>query len=210
MTTNDIAVIVALLPLAAGMVVFQANPYHALVIRGILGAIAALVYAVLGAADVALTEALVGTMLAITLYAIAVRSSLVMRLGIVADPDSADSSPSPKTPTTLASSSVVNALRSQLRPYHVRLKLVPYETAEHLEHAFANQAIHGLWRRSPLPPSETAPPDALILRIHRLYEILAPGLTDSRLQVTYQPTLLPSAPLPQPLAKPSDVEEVQL
>lgn len=75
--------IVALLPLAAGMVVLQVNPYHALVIRGILGAIAALVYALLGAADVALTEALVGTMLAITLYAVAVRSSLLMRLGIL-------------------------------------------------------------------------------------------------------------------------------
>lgn len=75
--------IVALLPLSAGMVVLQVNPYHALVIRGILGAIAALVYALLGAADVALTEALVGTMLAITLYAVAVRSSLLMRLGIL-------------------------------------------------------------------------------------------------------------------------------
>lgn len=75
--------IVALLPLSAVMVVVQVNPYHALVIRGILGAVAALVYALLGAADVALTEALVGTMLAITLYAVAVRSSLLMRLGIV-------------------------------------------------------------------------------------------------------------------------------
>ncbi|NJL02032.1 MAG: DUF4040 domain-containing protein, partial [Spirulinaceae cyanobacterium SM2_1_0] len=84
MLDGEIAIIVALLPLAAAMVVFQTNPYYALVVRGILGAIAALVYAVLGAADVALTEALVGTMLAITLYAVAVRSSLVMRLGVVA------------------------------------------------------------------------------------------------------------------------------
>jgi putative multicomponent Na+:H+ antiporter subunit B len=57
-------IIVALLPLAAMMVVFQTNPYHALVIRGVLGAIAALIYSVLGAPDVALTEALVGTLLA--------------------------------------------------------------------------------------------------------------------------------------------------
>ena len=49
--------IVALLPLTALMLTLQVNPYHALVIRGILGAIAALVYVVLGAADVALTEA---------------------------------------------------------------------------------------------------------------------------------------------------------
>ncbi len=76
--------IVALLPLTALMTVSQVNPYHALVIRGILGAVAALVYALFGAADVALTEALVGTMLSITLYAVAVRSSLTLRLGIPA------------------------------------------------------------------------------------------------------------------------------
>ncbi|NJK30310.1 MAG: DUF4040 domain-containing protein, partial [Acaryochloris sp. SU_5_25] len=67
-----IYIITALLPLTAGMVVLQVNPYHALIMRGILGAVAAMLYAVLGAADVALTEALVGTMLAITLYAVAV------------------------------------------------------------------------------------------------------------------------------------------
>jgi putative multicomponent Na+:H+ antiporter subunit B len=76
-------VLVALLPLAALMLIFQTNPYHALALRGILGAVAAMVYGVLGAADVALTEALVGTLLAITLYAIAVRSSLVLRLGVL-------------------------------------------------------------------------------------------------------------------------------
>jgi putative multicomponent Na+:H+ antiporter subunit B len=37
-------IIVALLPLAACLVVLQVNPYHALALRGILGAIAALVY----------------------------------------------------------------------------------------------------------------------------------------------------------------------
>lgn len=46
-----IYILTALLPLAAFMVVVQANPYHALVIRGILGAIAALVYSVFGAAE---------------------------------------------------------------------------------------------------------------------------------------------------------------
>jgi putative multicomponent Na+:H+ antiporter subunit B len=85
MDDSYIYAIVALLPLAAVMLTVQVNPYNALVIRGILGAIAALVYAVLGAADVALTEALVGTMLAITLYAVAVRSSLVMRIGVLKD-----------------------------------------------------------------------------------------------------------------------------
>lgn len=84
-TMNDtyLYLIIALLPLTAGMLITQTNPYHALVIRGVLGAVAAMVDAVLGAADVALTEALMGTMLSITLYAIAVRSSLVLRLGVI-------------------------------------------------------------------------------------------------------------------------------
>jgi putative multicomponent Na+:H+ antiporter subunit B len=81
MTDSYIYIITALLPLAASMVVLQVNPYYALVIRGILGAVAALVYTVLGAADVALTEALVGTLLAVTLYAVAVRIVLSSAFG---------------------------------------------------------------------------------------------------------------------------------
>jgi putative multicomponent Na+:H+ antiporter subunit B len=70
MTELYLYAIAALLPLIASMLVFQSNPYNALILRGILGAVAALVYAILGAADVALTEALMGTLLAITLYAV--------------------------------------------------------------------------------------------------------------------------------------------
>ncbi|MGB3297618.1 MAG: hydrogenase subunit MbhD domain-containing protein, partial [Phormidesmis sp.] len=75
--------IAALLPLTGGLLVLQKDPYRALVIRGVLGALAALAYALFGAADVALTEALVGTMLSITLYAIAVRSSMSVKIGIL-------------------------------------------------------------------------------------------------------------------------------
>lgn len=77
-----IVIIVVLLPLTASVLIAQRNPYYALVIRGILGAIASLIYALLGAADVALTEALVGTMLSVTLYAIAIRSSMSNSLDI--------------------------------------------------------------------------------------------------------------------------------
>lgn len=74
--------IAVLLPLTAVLMVLQRNPYQTLVLRGILGAIATLLYALLGAADVALTEALVGTLLSTTLYAIALRSSMVFRLAL--------------------------------------------------------------------------------------------------------------------------------
>lgn len=53
--------IAVLLPISASMLVFQTNPYHALITRGILGAVSALIYTILGAADVALTDALVGS-----------------------------------------------------------------------------------------------------------------------------------------------------
>jgi putative multicomponent Na+:H+ antiporter subunit B len=86
--TTDLALllpITALLPLTALLLVAQSNPYQTLVLRGILGAVAALVYALLGAADVALTEALVGTLLSTTLYAVARRSSMALRLSYPAD-----------------------------------------------------------------------------------------------------------------------------
>lgn len=83
MTDLYIYIIAALLPLTAYLTVVQSNPYQVMIMRGILGSIAALLYAIWGAADVALTEALMGTLLAVTLYAITVRSSLVMNLGVI-------------------------------------------------------------------------------------------------------------------------------
>lgn len=82
--------IVALLPLTALLLVLQSNPYRALIVRGVLGAIAALTYALFGAADVALTEALVGTLLSMTLYAIAIRSTLPP------DPETVSNNSTPK------------------------------------------------------------------------------------------------------------------
>jgi putative multicomponent Na+:H+ antiporter subunit B len=124
-------VMTALLPIAASMVVFQVNPYHALVIGGILGAIAALVYTVLGAADVALTEALVGTLLAITLYAVAVRSSLVFRLGVVDETD-----------TTEQFQEVREKLRQIFSQWHLRVELVLYPSHEDLQQALIHKEIH--------------------------------------------------------------------
>lgn len=118
MNDSYIYVIVALLPLAAVMLTVQVNPYNALVIRSILGGVAALVYAVLGAADVALTEALVGTMLTTTLYAVAVRSSLVMQIGVLQDGlgETDDRSPFFQ---------LIADLQTIASKYHLRLELLP-------------------------------------------------------------------------------------
>ncbi|MBP0001518.1 MAG: DUF4040 domain-containing protein [Cyanobacteria bacterium SID2] len=177
-----VVAIVVLLPLTAGMLVTQVNPYHALVIRGILGAVAALVYALFGAADVALTEALVGTMLSITLYAIAVRSSLSMRVGIVGEEShlsSADGErPNPATP-------VLSALRHALDKYYMRLELVVYPNAPALKTALTAKDVHTIWvnldetlesDRSTRPLStadfDSPPIYQIQTRVQRLYEIL--------------------------------------
>lgn len=124
--------ITALLPLTAILLVAQTNPYQTLVLRGILGAVAALIYALLGAADVALTEALVGTLLSTTLYAVALRSSMVLRLGC-ADPEA--------VPAELRAQ-----LRRWLEPASLRLELVGQGPAA--------AELHGLleWRGEVAPP----------------------------------------------------------
>ena len=144
MTDNSyIYVITALLPLSACMLVFQVNPYNALVIRGILGAVAALVYAVFGAADVALTEALVGTMLAITLYAVAVRSSLTMRLGVIQDWEvEADGESLPDSKTKPDFGELMDDLRTILSKHYMRLELVTYTDRETLHQALIEKEVH--------------------------------------------------------------------
>ncbi|NJN38913.1 MAG: DUF4040 domain-containing protein [Acaryochloridaceae cyanobacterium CSU_3_4] len=186
---NYIYIITALLPLTAGMVVLQVNPYHALIMRGILGAVAAMLYAVLGAADVALTEALVGTMLAITLYAVAVRSSLVMRLGVLQEEG-----------MELGSNSFVegkskdhfqqltNALRTLLAKHYMRLELACYPNPKALQQALIAKEVHATC----VQPSQQIMnesygnkqstsleryPYQTQIRVHRLYEILQTELS---------------------------------
>ncbi|MDY7022826.1 MAG: DUF4040 domain-containing protein [Cyanobacteriota bacterium] len=174
-------IIIALLPLSACMLVFQLNPFHALVIRGILGAVAALVYAVLGAADVALTEALVGTMLSITLYAVAVRSSLIMRLGIIENNDE-----SGKVETSFEQ--LLNTFRGILGKYYVRLELVPYTNIQALERALFDKEVHATcvpqyYDQVGAPTDE--PEYHTKTRIQRLYDIMKTELSSPETTLTY-------------------------
>lgn len=167
-------VIVALLPLSALMLVFQSNPYHALVIRAILGAIAVLVYIVLGGADVALTEALVGTMLAVTLYVIAVRSSLVMRLGILKQED---------RPDTLTE--LITSLRKVINQHYLRLELIEYSNILDLKTAFAEGEIHGLCTPQSASNSTDNPAYRTEIRVRRLFEILQTELISPQTDLTF-------------------------
>ena len=220
--TEDLYIIAitALLPLTAWMLVVQVNPYHALVIRGILGAVAALVYALFGAADVALTEALVGTMLSITLYAVAVRSSLSMRMGIL-DKTSHNTLPE-ATPTdtpplepSLALEPLRTALDQALNPYHLRLELVPYPNVPALQAALMAGEIHTtcmdsvqvITAESFLP--EPPPPYHLQTRVQRLYDLMQTERLAAVASLTYVQPPPPSSSAPQSsqLRGPSLVKE---
>ena len=169
MIDKYIYIIIALLPLTSLMLVSQVNPYQALVMRAIVGAIAALIYVILGAADVALTEALVGTMLAITLYLIAVRSSLVMRLGIVKQDAS--------EPESYFTELVTNLKKA----------LNKYPDHKSLKQALVSQEIHAtcIEHQHSEPNSEAKYQTAI--RVHRLFEIMQQELTAPETTLTYIP-----------------------
>ncbi|MBL1210009.1 DUF4040 domain-containing protein [Geminocystis sp. GBBB08] len=165
--------IVALLPLSAFFLVIQVNPFDALIIRGMLGAIATLVYGLLGAADVALTEALMGTLLAISLYVIAVRSSLVMRLGVLKKDLSTLHSQENITEKEALFSTLIDNFKSIIAKYYLRLELVDYEDKNSLEKALMEQEIHGIcFLRENEVNSSSEKLYESVIRIPRLYEII--------------------------------------
>lgn len=175
-----IYIIIALLPLAAFMVVSQSNPYNALVIRGILGALAALIYTILGAADVALTEALVGTLLAITLYAIAVRSSLLMRVGVLQDE-------SHKADDNFHFDKLMNELRTIFGKRYMRVEVVPYTNTQALHRALMEKEVHATCVRPEQDEREGTmhEPYHTKIRIQRIYDIMQIELSSPVTSLAY-------------------------
>ena len=167
---NDLYIylIIFLLPLSSLMLIIEVNPYHALVIRGILGAVAVLGYVVLGAADVALTEALMGTMLAVSLYIIAVRSSFVMRLGVVE---------SLLAETDNDFQSLTTVLGKAISKAYLRLELVTYENQEALEKALTQKEVHGIC--FPYNSSENIDfKYQITTRVERLLKLIQPEIQE--------------------------------
>ena len=155
------------------MLLSQTNPYQALVLRGILGAIAALVYALFGAADVALTEALVGTMLSILLYGVAVRSSMTMRLGHLRT-----------LPIQEQQEDLLNPIKSLLNPHHLRLELYPYDSLEELEEAYQSEDIHSFIHSVDNFSSRVQ----LHTRLQSIYDILNDPLLEAIAQIIHSPS----------------------
>ncbi|QYX31776.1 DUF4040 domain-containing protein [Sphaerospermopsis torques-reginae] len=170
MNDSYLYIIIALLPLTAGLLITQVNPYHALILRGVLGAIAALVDAVLGAADVALTEALMGTMLSVALYAIAVRSSLVLRLGVIENQS--------------ISENLISDFRSIFSKHYMRLELVPYNSHQCLQTALQEKEVHVTC--APILVSDESEQNYQTeIRVKRIYQIVESELSAPNTVINY-------------------------
>lgn len=63
-----------LLPILGILLIRSESPINSLIYRSFLGSIAALIYAIVGAPDVALTEVMVGTLLSSLIYIVTIRS----------------------------------------------------------------------------------------------------------------------------------------
>ena len=74
-----------ILPVLGILLIRNESPIRGLIYRSFLGSIAALIYASVGAPDVALTEVLVGTLLSAILYIITIRACYTVRIVIPKD-----------------------------------------------------------------------------------------------------------------------------
>jgi putative multicomponent Na+:H+ antiporter subunit B len=215
MNSYDVYAIAVLLPISASMLIVQTNPYKALVIRGILGAVSALVYTILGAADVALTEALVGAFLATMLYAVAVRSSLVLRLGVVeevaiahdleeeldklkilSEQSEQSSSPQldgqfqelsqPDQPTPPSDfEKLINSLKNTFSKHYMRVELVPYTSEIELAQALIDRNVHATLHDAE-PENTAAKSYQIKIRLPRLYEIMQADLGLANVDLVYK------------------------
>lgn len=168
-------IIVALMPLSAILLVLQVNPYYALVIRGILGAVGVLVYVILGAADVALTEALVGTLLGIALYIIAIRSSMNLRWGIL------EKFAENKEINDPYVKDILKQLNQVISKYYLRIELFFYEDEKALRRALETEELHGICEISQdkLSNSECL----AVVRIPRIYDILKESISQKKITI---------------------------
>ena len=74
-----------ILPVLGVLLIRTESPIRGLIYRSFLGSIAALIYAAVGAPDVALTEVLVGTLLSAILYIITIRACYTVLIVVPQD-----------------------------------------------------------------------------------------------------------------------------
>jgi putative multicomponent Na+:H+ antiporter subunit B len=164
---------------------------------------------------VALTEALVGTMLAVTLYAIAVRSSLVIHLGVL-------EGESTQVEENRHFSQLMDELRIIFGKHYLRLELISYTNMQALHQALMDQEVHATCTRFAITPlssplvektislpevqgglewgqSQISHQDLVVndnekqpyqtaIRVKRIYEIMQTELTSPMTTLTYVST----------------------
>jgi len=154
--------LVALLPVTALLTVVQTRPFYALISRGMMGAVAALIYAVMGAPDVALTEALMGTLLTILLYLIAVRSSMVIKVGWLAD------AIEETAPPESSCNPLFEPIRRCCRHHSLETEFVRFTDSSHLEADLDRGRIQAVFEPSPAAERDKAFTETIALKTHAL------------------------------------------
>ena len=177
-------VIIALLPLAAGMLLLEKNPFHALILRGILGTVATLVHALFGAGDVALTEALVGTLLSITLYAITIRSSLVLKVAMLRHSNG-------KTRLPKVYGSVLEVLKKAMQKRYVRIEKSYYQNESELYEALSSKKVHAICmptqKNDHFPILEAAQKMIVETRIRSVHALCKPYFENLPIELLFFP-----------------------
>ncbi len=82
MSETVVYAVALLLPLTALLTLKQENILHAVMCRALFGVAAALLYSLLGAPDVAVTEVLVGALLVTLLYVVVFKRTRELRVGV--------------------------------------------------------------------------------------------------------------------------------
>lgn|GEM_PF-5867444 len=132
------AALAALLPATALATVIQKRPLHAILARGMLGVSAALLYGILGAPDVALTEALMGTLLTVLLYLVAVRSAMTVKIGWFSGSSNSAISAEGACDRTFES------LRTCCHRRGMEMELIEFENRTETRKALSKGRIHGM------------------------------------------------------------------
>jgi len=115
-------------------------------------------------------------MLAVTLYIIAVRSSLVMRLGILQESETEKES---------YFTELITNLKKVINQHYLRLELVPYPNIQALEKALITKEIHATCTKIEPVASDSKQIYCTTIRVHRLFEIMQTELTFPETTLTY-------------------------
>ena len=117
-------------------------------------------------------------------YAVTVRSSLVLRLGVIEEGTESDAIPNDKTAGHFKQ--LIEDIRTVFQKRHMRLELVPYATTQALERALMEKEVHAACSpQDQLEHSGEAQPYHTAIRVRRVYDIMQTELSSPGTTLTY-------------------------